>query len=53
MYGALIGDVIGSTYERHNVKTKDFELFPRESHFTDDTVLSVATADALLHSTEY
>lgn len=48
MYGALIGDIIGSTYEWHNVKTEDFDLFPMGSHFTDDTVLSVATADTLL-----
>lgn len=48
MYGALIGDIIGSTYEWHNVKTEDFDLFPVGSHFTDDTVLSVATADTLL-----
>ncbi|MGN0537330.1 MAG: ADP-ribosylglycohydrolase family protein [Acutalibacteraceae bacterium] len=50
MYGALIGDIIGSTYEWHNVKTEDFDLFPVGSHFTDDTVLSVATADTLLSS---
>lgn len=48
MYGALIGDIIGSTYEWYNVKTEDFDLFPVGSHFTDDTVLSVATADTLL-----
>ncbi len=52
MIGAIIGDIIGSTYECHNVKTKHFELFPKESHFTDDTVLSVAVADALLHRAE-
>lgn len=49
MLGAIIGDIIGSTYEWHNVKTKDFTLFPEGSHFTDDTVLSVAVADAVLH----
>ncbi len=49
MLGAVIGDIIGSTYEWHNVKTKDFDLFPEGSHFTDDTVLCVAVADALLH----
>ncbi len=50
MIGAVIGDIIGSTYELHNVKTEKFELFPRESHFTDDTVLSVAVADKLLNA---
>lgn len=49
MLGAIIGDIIGSTYEWHNVKTKEFPLFPEGSHFTDDTVLSVAVADAILH----
>ncbi len=52
MLGAVIGDIIGSTYEWHNVKTKDFALFPKGSRFTDDTVLSVAVADALLHRDE-
>lgn len=51
MYGAVIGDIIGSVYEWHNVKTENFELFTRESRFTDDTVLTVATADAILHGT--
>lgn len=49
MLGAIIGDIIGSTYEWHNVKTKEFPLFPEGSRFTDDTVLSVAVADAILH----
>jgi ADP-ribosylglycohydrolase len=46
--GAIAGDVIGSMYEWHPVKTEDFPLFGRRSHFTDDSVLTVATADALL-----
>ena len=49
MYGAVFGDIIGSTYESHNVKTEDFELFPAGSTFTDDTVMSIAVADKLLH----
>ena len=49
MYGAVFGDVIGSYYEWHNVKTEDFELFPKFSHFTDDTVMTVAVADAILN----
>ena len=49
MYGAILGDMIGSPYEfdRGN-KTKDFPLFSGESRFTDDTVMTVAVADALL-----
>ncbi len=49
MYGAVIGDIIGSTYEFYNVKTEEFELFPSGSRFTDDTVLSVAVADKILN----
>lgn len=48
MYGAVLGDIIGSTYEWHNVKSEDFNLFPANSTFTDDTVLSVAVAEKIL-----
>ena len=48
MLGAIAGDVIGSVYEFDSVKTTDFPLFTGESTFTDDTVLTVATAAALL-----
>lgn len=48
MLGAIIGDVIGSSYEFHNVKTKDFKLFTENSCFTDDTILTCATAEWLL-----
>ena len=53
LYGAIGGDIIGSCYEHHNVKTKDFPLFSRWSKYTDDSVLTVATADALLHQLSY
>ncbi|HEX9063360.1 MAG TPA: ADP-ribosylglycohydrolase family protein [Clostridia bacterium] len=49
MFGAIAGDVIGSVFEWHNVKTTEFELFSRESHYTDDTVMTVAVADAILN----
>ncbi len=49
MYGAVIGDIVGSTYELHNVKSETFELFPQGSSFTDDTVLTVAVAEKLLN----
>lgn len=49
MLGAIIGDVIGSAYEWRNVKTTDFELFSNRTHFTDDTVLTVAIADAVMY----
>ncbi len=50
MIGAIIGDIIGSTYEIHNVKTEAFELFPEGSKFTDDSVLTVAVANKILNS---
>jgi ADP-ribosylglycohydrolase len=51
MIGAIAGDMIGSPYEgrRHNIRTARFPLFTGYSHFTDDTVLTVAVADAIMH----
>ena len=48
MIGAMIGDVVGSVYEFHNIKTKEFPLLSPRSIFTDDTLMSLAVADALL-----
>ena len=48
MIGAIFGDIVGSVYEFNNIKTKDFELFGERCFFTDDTVMTVAVADALL-----
>lgn len=45
--GAVIGDIIGSVYEFDNIKTKDFPLFGDESVFTDDSILTIATMQAL------
>src|SRR3982751_1895124 len=53
MLGAIVGDVIGSPYEFANVKSTDFRLFAQGSQCTDDSVLTVATADALLNGTSY
>lgn len=53
MIGAIIGDIIGSVYEWNNIKRTDFPLFTNHSRFTDDTVLTVAIADALLHKASY
>lgn len=47
MFGAIIGDIVGSVYEWHNIKTKDFLLFREDCFFTDDTVMTVAVAEAL------
>ena len=45
MLGAIAGDILGSTFERHGVKTTEIPLFPDGSTFTDDSVLTVATAE--------
>lgn len=49
MYGAILGDIIGSPYEFDmGKKVKDFPLFSRISMFTDDTVMTVAVAESLM-----
>jgi len=53
MLGAITGDIIGSRFEWHNHKDKEFDLFSDESRFTDDTVLTVALADSLLSGTPF
>ncbi len=53
MIGVLAGDIIGSVFERHSTKNTDFPLFSRHSRFTDDTVLTVATAYAILNGVPY
>ena len=51
MYGAILGDIIGSPYEfDRGSKTKDFPLFTCRSEFTDDTVMTVAVAEAFLNT---
>lgn len=53
MIGAIAGDIIGSVYEWNNIKSKQFELFSRYSMFTDDSVLTIALADAILNNLDY
>lgn len=48
MLGAIAGDIIGSVYEFGRTKSKEFPLFGPASHFTDDSVLTVAVANAIL-----
>ena len=51
MYGAILGDSIGAPYEfDRGSKSKDFPLFCADSQFTDDTVMTLAVAEALLES---
>ena len=53
MLGAIAGDVIGSVYEQLPVRSTEFPLFPRRVRFTDDTVLTIATAEAILTGGDY
>ena len=53
MIGAIAGDIIGSVYEANPIKTTEFPLFSEYSRFTDDTVLTIATADALISGLDY
>lgn len=48
MLGALVGDIIGSVYEFHNVKSTDFELFTPWNNFTDDSIMTLAVAKWLM-----
>ena len=50
MLGAIIGDIVGSRFEFHNHLSKEFEFLSDRCYFTDDTVMTVAVADALLKS---
>ena len=40
MLGSIIGDIVGSIYEFHNIKTKDFPFFPERGEYTDDSILT-------------
>lgn len=53
MIGAIAGDIIGSVYEWHNIKTTDFPLINDACFFTDDSVLSIALADSILSGKPY
>ena len=53
MIGAIVGDVVGSVFEFNNHRSKDFPLFQASSDFTDDSVLTFATAKVLLDGGDY
>ena len=54
MLGAIIGDTVGSVYEFHNTRTKNFKLFTDHSKPTDDSIMTLAVAEILLSGdTEY
>ena len=51
MIGAIMGDMIGAPYEfDRSPKTKEFPLFSDRSEFTDDSVMTIAVAEALMNS---
>lgn len=49
MYGAILGDIIGSRFEFDNIKTKEFKLFDDKCQFTDDTILTCAASDWIVN----
>ena len=49
MIGSVIGDIVGSIYEFDNIKTKEFTLFQSRQEYTDDSILTFATADWLMN----
>lgn len=53
MLGAIVGDILGSSFDNYPIKTKKFELLDNKSHFTDDTVMTVAVADSLMNEVPY
>lgn len=52
MLGAIIGDLSGSRFEHNNIKTKDFDLLTYKCEPTDDSIMSLAVAQALLECNE-
>ena len=52
MLGAIIGDIVGSRFEWDNIKTKEFDFLTYKCSFTDDTVMSLAIAKAIIESEE-
>ena len=53
MLGAIVGDTVGSIYEFNNTKDYDFEMFSRDSGYTDDSLMTMAVAYWLLRDPEH
>ena len=53
MLGAIIGDIAGSRFEFNNTKDYDFDMFGEGHDYTDDTICSIAVADAVLNNKDY
>ncbi|MBR1889681.1 MAG: ADP-ribosylglycohydrolase family protein [Alloprevotella sp.] len=49
MLGSIIGDIVGSVYEFNNLKSKDFSFFSKNAAYTDDSILTIATADWIMN----
>ena len=50
MIGAIIGDIVGSRFEFNNHRSKEFELFTEDCHVTDDSIMTLAVAKALMET---
>lgn len=50
MLGAIIGDIVGSRFEFNNHRSTEFQFFHKDCQFTDDTICTVAVAEAILHN---
>ena len=53
MLGAIIGDIVGSRFEWDIIKTKDFDFFTFRCEFTDDSVMTLAIAGAILEAGDF
>lgn len=53
MLGAIIGDIVGSRWEFNPTNDYNFEWLSKENNFTDDTICTIAIADALLHERDF
>lgn len=53
MIGAIIGDIVGSVFEFNNTFDYDFPLFSKKGSYTDDTICTIAIADALIKGVNY
>ena len=50
MIGAIIGDIVGSRFEFNNHRSKEFELFTEECQVTDDSIMTLAVAKAMMET---
>ena len=50
MIGAIIGDIVGSRFEFNNNRSKNFELFTNECNVTDDSIMTIAVAKAIMET---